>query len=73
MLSDLHAIFSDITLMNKIEPPISFYKSIRLHNGAIDNDNSITNLSTMSSSSLSDSICEMILKTSMLAQLHMSL
>lgn len=41
-LSDLHAIFSDITLMNKIELPISFYKSIRLHNGAIESKD-ITN------------------------------
>lgn len=49
-LSDLHAIFSDITLMNKIEPPTSFYKSIRLHNGAIESkdiSNQLLNLWTI--------------------------
>ena len=49
-LSDLHAIFSDITLMNKIEPPSSFYKSIRLHNGAIESkdiSNQLLNLWTI--------------------------
>lgn len=40
--SDLHAIFSDVTLINKLELPISFYKSIGLHNGAIESKD-ITN------------------------------
>lgn len=48
--SDLHAIFSDITLMNKIELPVAFYKSIRLHSGAIESkdiSNQLLNLWTI--------------------------
>src|SRR5699024_599224 len=32
-LSDFHALFDDITLMNNIDMPISFYRAISLHNG----------------------------------------
>ena len=49
-LSDFHAIFNDITLMNKIEPPAAFYKSIILHSGAIESkdvSNQLLNLWTI--------------------------
>lgn len=49
-LSNLHAVFNDITLINKIEPPSAFYKSIILHNEAIESNdvsNQLLNLWTI--------------------------
>ena len=48
--SDLHALFDDITLMNNIDPPSSFYRAIALHNGAIESkdiSNQLLNLWTI--------------------------
>lgn len=47
---DLHALFDDITLMNNIDPPPSFYRAIALHNGAIESkdiSNQLLNLWTI--------------------------
>ncbi len=49
-LSDFHALFDDITLMNNIDMPISFYRAISLHNGAIESkdiSNQLLNLWTI--------------------------
>ena len=48
--SDLHALFDDITLINKIDPPVAFYRAIALHNGAIESkdiSNQLLNLWTI--------------------------
>lgn len=48
--TDLHALFNDITLMNNINPPSSFYRAIALHNGAIESkdiSNQLLNLWTI--------------------------
>ena len=49
-LSDLHALFEDITLMNKIDPPYSFFRAIALHSGAVESkdiSNQLLNLWTI--------------------------
>lgn len=48
--SDLHALFGDITLSNKIEIPSPFYRAMALHSGAIDSkdiSNQLLNLWTV--------------------------
>lgn len=48
--SDLHALFDDITLSDKIDIPTSFYRAMALHSGAIeckDISNQLLNLWTV--------------------------
>lgn len=48
--SDLHALFDDITLSEKIDIPIAFYRAIALHSGAIESkdiSNQLLNLWTI--------------------------
>lgn len=37
--SDIHAIFYDISLLNEIDPPVSFFRAIALHSGATETRN----------------------------------
>lgn len=49
-LSDLHALYDDITLLNKINLPIAFYRAMSLHSGAIESkdiSNQLLNLWTV--------------------------
>lgn len=48
--SDLHAIFNDVTLLDKINPPTAFFRAISLHHGALkskDISNQLLNLWTI--------------------------
>lgn len=47
--SVLHALFDDITLTNRIKPPVTFYRAVSLHSGAIESkdiSNQLLNLWT---------------------------